>query len=59
MADKEPNPDTKAYMGPDMEGSLTAIPEQQKTRVTRRPHRVEEDQLPLGEMDIRGLKKRS
>lgn len=59
MADKEPKPDTKAYVGPGIEGSLTAIPAQQKTRVTCHPHQVEEDELPPGEMDIRGLKKHS
>ncbi|MFD1395832.1 hypothetical protein ACFQ49_14115 [Kroppenstedtia eburnea] len=52
----KPEPDTKGVDGPKLEGSLSAIENQHKTRVTKHPHTVDEDTLPPGAQDIRGLK---
>lgn len=52
-----PDPDTKAYTGPETEHALSAIVNQQKNRVTKHPRKVEEAPLPPGAQDIRGLKK--
>jgi hypothetical protein len=51
-----PEPDTKGYDGPNLEGSLSAIENQHKTRLTKHPHPVNQDLLPPGAQDIRGLK---
>lgn len=52
-----PDPDTEAYTGPETEHALSAIVNQQKSRVTKHPHKVEEAPLPPGAQDIRGWKK--
>ncbi|MDR6226065.1 hypothetical protein [Desmospora profundinema] len=48
-----PDPDTKAFEGPEMEHAMSAIPDLQKTRVTKHSHTIEEDELPPGDQDIR------
>ncbi|MFD1426837.1 hypothetical protein JOD24_002692 [Kroppenstedtia sanguinis] len=52
----KPKPDTQRLDGPDLEGSLSAIKNQHKTRVTKHPHTVDEDSLPPGAQDLRDFK---